>query len=98
MVRGRPGVTEMRSAVRLRDTAPGLESILTREAGAAEAQPEYLASDIRRETVWVAMRDGVQLATDLYLPPVEKAPAIAARTPYGRKLLADTIMAIAQRG
>jgi uncharacterized protein len=30
------------------------------------------------------MRDGVRLATDLYLPPACPAPAIAMRTPYGR--------------
>ena len=30
------------------------------------------------------MRDGVRLRTDLYLPPVVPAPAIAVRTPYGR--------------
>lgn len=46
------------------------------------------------------MRDGVQLATDLYLPPSVRAPAVAVRTPYGRaspKFL-DTFMALAQRG
>ena len=32
----------------------------------------------------VSMRDGVRLATDLYLPPQLPAPVIAVRTPYGR--------------
>ena len=40
--------------------------------------------DVRRETVWVHMRDGVRLATELYLPPVLPAPTVATRTPYGR--------------
>ncbi len=30
------------------------------------------------------MRDGVRLATDLYLPPLLPAPAVAVRTPYSR--------------
>jgi hypothetical protein len=32
----------------------------------------------------VPMRDGVRLATDVYLPPVEKAPVVVVRTPYDR--------------
>ena len=38
------------------------------------------------ETVLVSMRDGVRLATDLYLPPVRPAPVVAMRTPYGRSV------------
>ena len=30
------------------------------------------------------MRDGIRLATDLYLPPTLPAPVIVVRTPYGR--------------
>ena len=30
------------------------------------------------------MRDGIQLATDLYRPPAVPAPVIVVRTPYGR--------------
>lgn len=58
------------------------------------------AADIRIETVFVKMRDGVRLATDLYLPPQLPAPVIAVRTPYGRD--ADRIvapfMSFARRG
>lgn len=51
----------------------------------SEALPfQFGAADIRRETVRIAMRDGMHLATDLYMPPVPSAPAIAMRTPYGR--------------
>ncbi len=49
-----------------------------------ETPPSFDAAQIERRTVWVAMRDGVRLATDLYLPPVRPAPTIAMRTPYGR--------------
>lgn len=60
----------------------------------------FAAEQIRRETVWISVRDGTRLATDLYLPPLSTAPAIAVRSPYGRatpKLL-DTFMALARRG
>jgi predicted acyl esterase len=43
-----------------------LERALTQ---GCELSPEFDASQIRRETVWISMRDGVRLATDLYLPP-----------------------------
>ena len=37
------------------------------------------------QTVMVPMRDGVKLATDVYLPAGEGTwPAIVARTPYGK--------------
>ncbi|MGH8319613.1 MAG: CocE/NonD family hydrolase [Steroidobacteraceae bacterium] len=42
------------------------------------------ASQIARETVMVAMRDGIRLATDLYLPPRLPAPVVVMRTPYER--------------
>jgi predicted acyl esterase len=51
-----------------------------------------------RETVWVEMRDGVRLATDLYLPAQIPAPAVAMRTPYGRGRYADGFRALARRG
>jgi predicted acyl esterase len=66
---------------RLADVAPDLERMLTR--GAATA-PRFAVSEIRCETVWIVMRDGVRLATDVYLPPHTPAPVIAVRTPYGR--------------
>ncbi len=43
----------------------------------------FPATDISRETVNVAARDGVHLMTDVYRPPGQSAPVIAARTPYG---------------
>jgi hypothetical protein len=60
----------------------------------------FAAADIRIETVFVLMRDGVRLATDLYRPPQLPAPVIAVRTPYGRdddKLVAP-FMSFARRG
>src|ERR1700730_9026766 len=81
--------------MRLVDTAPNLERILSR---GADALTIPTASQIRRETVWVTMRDGVRLATDLYLPDVRPAPAIAVRTPYGRDGMKETFIAFAQRG
>jgi len=42
-------------------------------------------------TEWITMRDGVRLATDIYLPrpldpsaPFKKVPAVLVRTPYGK--------------
>lgn len=67
---------------RLAEAAPGLERILKRSM--IHTPPQFAVSEIRLETVLVAMRDSVRLATDLYLPPDLPAPAIAVRTPYGR--------------
>lgn len=69
------------SSHRLAAAAPELQRILTR---VGETPPAFAVSHIRCETVWVPMRDGTRLATDLYLPPKHPAPAIAIRTPYGR--------------
>ncbi len=54
-----------------------------RGAPAAEA----FAAGVRRITVRVPMRDGVHLATDVYLPADGAGPWIALleRTPYGRR-------------
>jgi putative CocE/NonD family hydrolase len=65
----------------LADLAPELEQMLTR---GTEVPVRFARSDIRRTTVWVTMRDGVRLATEVYLPPTPKAPSIVMRTPYGR--------------
>ena len=61
---------------------------------------EFAVTDIRLETVKVPMRDGVRLATDLYLPPRLPAPVIAVRTPYGRDAdnLVAPFIAFARRG
>jgi uncharacterized protein len=74
-----------------------LERFLTLGAIAPASCP---ASAIRCETVFVTMRDGVRLATDVYLPPVRPAPAIAMRTPYGRgaDALVGTFMSFTRRG
>ena len=66
---------------RLADIAPDLQHTLT-VGGLPRALFE--PAEIRCQKVWVAMRDGTRLATDIYLPPVLPAPTIAMRTPYGR--------------
>jgi len=44
------------------------------------------ASEIRCDTVWVSMRDGIRLATDvLRASHLHSGPTIAIRTPYGRR-------------
>lgn len=65
-----------------------------------ETPADFTPEVIARETVNVAMRDGVQLATDLYLPPRRPARALAVRTPYGKcsPKMIDVLMAFAQRG
>lgn len=82
---------------RLADIAPELEIILQPGTGAAAL---YSVAQIRRETVRVTMRDGVRLATDVYLPPTCPAPAIAIRTPYGRSRVkeAGAFLSFARRG
>ena len=61
---------------------------------------EFGVAEIRCTTVMVPMRDGVRLATDLYLPPRLPAPAIAVRTPYGRAMdgFIGAFMSFARRG
>ena len=69
---------------RLAHRAPELEQILTNRTAEAGRAPKFAESEVHRQTVRVTMRDGIALATDLYLPPVLPAPIIAMRTPYGR--------------
>jgi predicted acyl esterase len=66
---------------RLARVSPELERALTVGTPGVAL---FADADIRRETTYVAMRDGVQLATDLYLPPLRQAPSVVIRTPYGR--------------
>lgn len=82
---------------RLADAVPELERILM---GGGDTPPQFAVSEIRCETVMVTMRDGVRLATDLYLPPVRPAPAIAMRTPYGRATdkFVGAFLSFARRG
>ena len=65
---------------RLVDVAPELEALLN---GGSGAPPRYAREEIRRETVQVTMRDGIRLATDVYLPPALPAPVVVVRTPPG---------------
>lgn len=83
---------------RLADTAPGLDRILKRSL--IWTPPRFAVSEIRCETIKVPARDGVRLATDVYLPPAVPAPTIAVRTPYGRGMdsLAGAFMSFARRG
>jgi len=83
---------------RLADIAPQLECLLSREG---REVPAFAPAQIKRETTLVVMRDGVRLATDLYLPPKLPGPVIAMRTPYGRRANQDLIavfLAFACRG
>ncbi len=75
-----------------------MKAVSTFLAGGAELDLRHEAAEVRQETVMVAMRDGIRLATDLYLPPVERAPAVAQRTPYGRALLGETFVTLARAG
>lgn len=88
----------MDESQRLSRVAPELERALIDPEPFSTAR--FSESEIRRETVWVSMRDGVRLATDLYLPPQLPAPAVAMRTTYARanpKML-GTLLAMARRG
>ena len=68
--------------LRLIDVSPELERLLL---GRSDLPlPQFAVSDIKYEAVRVNMRDGVRLASDLYLPPLRRAPVIVMRTPYGR--------------
>jgi len=84
-----------KSSGRLSDVAPAFAAALS---DAVATPPLHDEVDIRRETVQVAMRDGIRLATELYIPPVTPAPIIALRTPYGRLRHAPSLMALARRG
>lgn len=47
---------------------------------------ETAAAPVRKSTVRIPMADGVELATDVYLPPGPGPfPAILSRTPYGKR-------------
>lgn len=95
-----PGTTvsETPQRQRLVDAAPSLQRILARSV--ILTPPRFAVSEIRCETVKVAMRDGVLLATDVYRPPPAAAPTIAARTPYGRgaEPNAGVYLSLARRG
>ena len=79
----------------LADVAPDLAAVL---AGTRPAAHVWEPAAISRQTVLVPMRDGIRLATDVYLPPTGRAPAIALRTPYGRATQEATFLALACAG
>jgi len=85
-------------ANRLIDTARSLARILKRPV--LHTPPQYATSELRYETVKVRMRDGIGLATDMYLPPRLPAPCIAVRTPYARGAdwLVGVALSLARRG
>jgi len=76
---------------------PDLERLLTQGGGTA---PRFSPAAIRCQTTNVTMRDGIRLATDLYLPPDPPRPTIVMRTPYGRAAdpLVGTFLWFARRG
>lgn len=56
-------------------------------AGTVETPAPHPRSAIRRHTVAMQARDGVSLATDVYLAEgVSRGPIVVMRTPYGRRL------------
>jgi uncharacterized protein len=83
---------------RLDDVAPDFAELLRRPG--RMTPPQFTVPDIRVETVMVPMRDGVRLATDIYLPPALPAPAVVTRGPYGRgsDVSVGTFFALARRG
>jgi predicted acyl esterase len=82
----------------LGDVAPGLARILKRSLILTE--PRFGVADITVQTVMVSMRDGTNLATDIYLPPGGPAPTVLVRTPYHRDAdaLAAVLLNLARRG
>ncbi len=83
---------------RLAEVAPDLARNLKRSM--VQTPARFAVSDVRCTTVMVPMRDGVRLATDIYLPPRVPAPAVALRTPVGRGMDAalGTFFFLARRG
>jgi predicted acyl esterase len=80
---------------RLKTVAPDLEHLLM---SAQSRPPPFDTSNIIRRREWVTMRDGIRLATDLYLPPKTPAPVIAVRTPYGRSAMSPALETFARHG
>ncbi len=70
-----------------------IESSKTRTVSAARA------GSPKAQTVRVAMRDGVHLATDIYMPKGDgQFPVILSRTPYGRVKMGQGGAGYAQNG
>ena len=90
-------MTEVASG-RLDEVAPVLAELLRQPA--KMASPEFTVPEVKVETVMIPMRDGVRLATDVYLPPKLPAPVVVMRTPYERDQDANVgaFMSLARRG
>lgn len=88
-----------REPSRLLRSAPHLEQALS--VGGLPPR-KFDLSAVRCETVMVPMRDGVRLATDLYLPPIARGPVVVVRTPYDRmgeeRSFVAALFALACRG
>ncbi|PZF84714.1 CocE/NonD family hydrolase [Jiangella anatolica] len=82
----------------LAETAPELARVLRRSA--LLTPPRFAVAQIDVRTELVTMRDGVRLATDVWLPPQLPAPVVAMRTPYGRGAdpIAGAFLSFARRG
>lgn len=83
---------------RLDEVAPEFAQLLRQPGKMAE--PKFTVPDIKIATVMVPMRDGILLATDVYLPPELPAPVVVMRTPYERGADANVgaFMSLARRG
>jgi uncharacterized protein len=90
-------MTEIPSG-RLDEVAPEFTELL-RNPGRM-ASPDFAVPEIKVRTVMVPMRDGIRLATDVYLPPKLPAPTVVMRTPYERDQDAGVgaFMSLARRG
>jgi predicted acyl esterase len=90
-------MTEIASG-RLDEVAPVFAELLRQPA--RMASPQFTVPDVRVETVMIPMRDGVRLATDVYLPPKLPAPVVVMRTPYERDQDANVgaFLSLARRG
>ncbi|HPR64097.1 MAG TPA: CocE/NonD family hydrolase [Thermoanaerobaculia bacterium] len=66
----------------------GYEDLLKKEAETGESVLSKADYTFRRETVMVPMRDGIKLATDLYIPEGDGTqwPVILIRTPYKKDM------------
>jgi predicted acyl esterase len=86
-------------AALLRDADPAIENALS--TGVLPPW-RYAVSEISCETRMLAARDGVRLATDIYRPPLDPAPCIVVRSPYGRSRedrgFLSALFAFARRG
>jgi predicted acyl esterase len=80
---------------RLKVVAPRLEALLNADR---DSDPRYDAGHVAVSTELVTMRDGVRLATDIYMPPVASAPVLLIRTPYDRKRFQEGWIEYARRG